>query len=515
MKNFIIIIFIAFNFTAESQSLWQKDYIHIGDIKANQFKIYNSFDNSIKIKFYKFNQYIEEYLIPPHGNINLKYPIPEFTKDIFNNYKVKIFYDDECYNYDLELLNQIAKSRYNNKKSQKGLLFFFRLLATGAENLSKEGSLTNQAGKVGNATLDFIEFLNDVEEDGFSSGSLNFLKSSIKNKVIDEVIDNKYLNTMTKSLDALYSYKSATIKIKTSDLDLAAYQAYQYISEEPYNTFYIDFEKQILPVIDPDSDGITNLYDKCPNSYGLLKYNGCSRKVFIARRRAYRRMNYHNLFIDLIFLSLNQEVLNKSNLYAKKMGQSNGASFNIAIPTFKRNLGKKSKGSIILDLGYRASDIYANFEPDKRLKLFDDNSFNIGISYGFLVNKFSKYGILLQPKVGTALINSIKTTSLESVSTGEPVPEDLFLIKEGKSVYYGFEMRIFKNSKVEYRKYIGTNSTNIIINPKYGILLGVKVVRNPKIILNPEYNFDTTIDNIEFEYVQNSLMYYGGMSIIF
>lgn len=522
VKYYILIPFFflqLFNSNIYSQTIpWKNEYITISDVGYNSIVLSNNFDNNIKIKIYKRENLQDSYLIPPRKTKRIYYSTNEFSEDFIRQHMSIVVYDDECYNADITRLNKIANNRYQKKQEEYNRRLIWRIAATAAENLGGDDSWSKTIGKAGNRYLDYLEFKEGVEINGFTDTSLDFLKSELKNKVIDEVVENKYLNTMTKGLDQLYAYQNKNITVNTADLELAAFDALFYVSDEPIYRYRIDYEEHIRPVVDPDGDGVLKSQDDCPSTYGYAEYGGCTKEIIerrrIAEREALERRriakkkrvrqrkkdDFRKFFLDFTIMQDDFSTITNGNGYAEFLeGYAGGIS--LGLPLVRQNIGNDGIGGLILDASFKTIDIYANVSSDKSLNIIDRTQINVGLSYGLMVKKYADFGFILQPRAGVSVYDILKTKQLVDIPTGDDIPEDLFYISNGRNEYYGLDIRLFNNK----------SKTN---NWRIGLLLGAEWIRNATILPNSNYNYGLGINDTAFEYVDQNLQYRFGISIL-
>lgn len=292
MKNTILIFFIFFLYgDSYSQELqWNRSYLTLDNVRSNSYTLYNSSDNTIKVKLFNQGRFDNQFLIPAKGSLEIYYPsIKEFNKFSFDEFELKVYYDIECYSYDLKRINAEAERRIRNEQVRKNFKSFLRIGAIGLAQLSEEGSDWQKAGELGNMALDIYDTYNSVKNDGLTYGTLNYMKGEFKNKLIDETVKNKYLNTTIKSLDALYENVTSEIEVDLSDLERGAIDCSFFISDDPYSVYSIDYERSIRPIVDLDNDGITNKYDECPRLKGDIMYNGCTKVIYVQRKKAAKK----------------------------------------------------------------------------------------------------------------------------------------------------------------------------------------------------------------------------------
>lgn len=306
MKKKLFILFFLFascffSYSQEKKIYWNSSFLNISDIRNNSFVLNNNSDNTIKVKLFFKEKEIFESLLEGHSSTSIIYTnINVFSeiKDSFDDYSIKLYYDFECFEHDMIKINGEAERRVNNAKNWNSFKMFLRIVGLGMEKLGN--SDWQETGRYINHSLDIVEFVENVNENGWDNEIKNKIKNMIEGDptgdVIDAYVKNKYINTTIHSIRTFCSYSNNPVSVDLSDLNSLVNTLFDCVStHRPITTYTIDYKRTIQPVIDRDLDGIPNIYDECPDKRGDLefmndpKYAGCTKADVLEKKRLARK----------------------------------------------------------------------------------------------------------------------------------------------------------------------------------------------------------------------------------
>ena len=395
---FLLIVAMFFNLSLYSQKMyWDKKSLTISKILYNGYTLNNESDNTIKIKIYNGFVQDKEFIIPPQGNCAITYSnyLDRYT---FSNYSVHVFYDLECYNYDLEKINKIARQRISNAELK---IFFKSLLRiVGLAEHSKNENM-HEIGKISNNIAEVLDIYDEYNKNGFSKNTafkiINILGIEKKSKW-EKIADN---------LMSLYEYNVGSTNVNLKDLEMLAIELAAYVSDNSIFNYSIDYETQIRPVIDYDGDDVPNIYDECPNQYGLSKYNGCTKEYYKEKRKKQINTAVKHVWLDLGYTGKKIGELQLKEITSDV--HSHAFYANIMVPFIKHKYSNKVFGAFGIDVDFKAGsaqsktikfttsdtktgDVLNSYEEKLKIK---EQSVSTGLSY----NLFFSHA-MLQSKIG-------------------------------------------------------------------------------------------------------------------
>lgn len=511
MKQLLFAILLFFSVSGISQTLqWNSNYLTIGDVSKNAFTIFNSSDNSIKLKMRYSANYRSEVIIEPKSSKTFNfYPyINEFSGESVSQISSSAYYDLDCYQRDMVLINRLAEERIRKANAVNNFKALLRIIGTTAQ--ASDDPKWKNTGSGINAGVDFFETFESIQKNGLTQTIIDKIEDKLKGDPVDMAIDatlkNIYLNTIAKNLKILYDYSKNNVSVDLSDLQTYAYILSFFVSNNSLSNYNIDYYRTIRDVVDPDHDDITNIYDDCPNSFGYAKYKGCTKEYLKQKKKSIRqskkRKDFYSFYFDVMYSYSPLGLLEKDTSSYSRHLINKAFYTNISIPVLQHNIGK-SKGCIMLDVNGRLGNtinkdvtINDNNTGEKKLNLFDDWTAYAGLSYAFMFNRHSKTSFIINPKAGRIIYSKIETKGLNYGN--EPVKKDAFILSKNSSMYADLMFRIVFRD-----------------NNHYGINFGAKYYKNPAINKNTAYNYSWLHNGKDFSYPKNSLMFYGGLSLVF
>ncbi len=449
-------------------------------IDNNSLILYNPSNgaSALSIIYRNKNYYL---LLPKHSERQITFE-DEITEKELKRSNVICHYDIRALNTDLESTKSDMDYEISNYKKNQREKAMFRIVVS---SLSQYDNFIGRTATV----IDKFATLND-----FINGS-NYEKLEIIGNETGLLPSQKDIWVEKSRNYGGKKYEDFRASITSLLFDLANYE--------------VNYDGEVLIV--NKYDKIMSMMIKVYNSYkdhkeSLGSLYSISNKNIFAQIKNKRKQDkiFNSFYLGASYAYSNLGMISSNN-YHKNLTASMFQA-DLSIPIFSHNIGKKPKGSFSIDgklINGKINLKNIDHTEEDELSIFTDKSYFGGLSYMFMFDKGNRQALrfIIQPGLYYNFSTDIKTTNLKYIKSGEEVPENMFILKEKEKLMYSLVFRITS----PYRSNIS--------NPGLGFYLGVQYRKNHKIVKNPEYNLNTTVNGIKFSYPNNSLYFFGGLTI--
>jgi len=383
-------------------------------INELSYTIDNTFKKTVKIKIFDSLSKDRTFVVLPDKSITIFYQNHLLSRNLINSTIISVYYDLECYNKDLQIINDLAAQRLKDEQSRQELNMYLRMAGDWLKTL--DSKIMKGVGKTFVGIADFSDILHAYENGGFSPELIKTIIEGLYNVYKDE---NKAVEAIDNNLKALYKYRNSALEINTKDLEDAVFYLYQSIGETLVDNYKMNYSETIAPVIDFDDDEILNLYDMCPRIAGYEKYHGCTKKDYkeIMRKDRNKIIKFFWMDLGFSYSSYGKVTLYPSDFKTKL--EKSTFYLNTTVPILKHKYSNKYYGAFGIEANYLVGNLVTpkvkitttdtktgkvKDEVTDRLKVID-HSIYAGLSYNFVIRS-NNGGTMIQPEFGTLLYSS-------------------------------------------------------------------------------------------------------------
>jgi len=391
-----------------------QESLYFSNINDNSYTIDNTFNKTVKFKISDPICGERIFFVLPKKSLTISYKSLPLSRYIINSTFISVYYDLECYNNDLKILNDVASQRLRDEQIRQ---FVNTLLRIAGDRLkTSDNEKMRNIGKGLKGLADYSDIKKEYDKGGLSPEFQKKLIKSLSNIFSDQ---NSKIEAISNYLQTLHDYANSSLEIKTKDLEDAAFFLCHSIGETEVNNFNMNYSAIIAPVIDYDVDDILNSNDDCPRIMGLAKYNGCTKEIYKAKKRKERNSIVKSFWIDFGYSYSNYGKINFHPGDFQTKLTKNAFYLNTTVPVFKHKFSNNLFGAFGIEANYLVGNIITpdikitktntetgkvNDEITDKLKIKEHSIF-AGLSYNLLI-KTKGGATIFQPEFGTLLYSS-------------------------------------------------------------------------------------------------------------